>query len=261
MRAQWLLFAVFVLTACDKQNKPNTKENTSLMAKIEGSAFYRERIMLPPGASLVLTLEDITQRKIKPAVIAKKTLLLNNTPPYTFSLNYPKDKIQKGHQYVIKGEITYNKQRMLVSDLRINLLDSAETPIVLHLKKIPVKDTAKTLNAQVKNKLWQLIELNDQTVYKNQKAQTIPTIQFCQGNKIVGFTGCSQMTGKYLLNKRQIALRPSILIVEACSDVPVSEAAFLAALKNTASLKVSDNHLMLLSSGKKVIAVFAARAR
>lgn len=55
---------------------------------VEGQAVYRERIMPPPGAMLIVTLEDVSRADAPAIEIAKVQRLVTSGPPFGWRLGY-----------------------------------------------------------------------------------------------------------------------------------------------------------------------------
>jgi heat shock protein HslJ len=80
--AGWL----FLLIGCSEQTQQG--ETSGVKKTLVGEVFYRERILLPPGAKLHLTLEDVSKMDVPSTVIATASQVLAGAPPYEFSLDY-----------------------------------------------------------------------------------------------------------------------------------------------------------------------------
>jgi hypothetical protein len=55
------------------------------MGTIEGTVWYRERLLLPPGAELSITLEDIARMDVKSELIAETRFIPKGGPPWEFT--------------------------------------------------------------------------------------------------------------------------------------------------------------------------------
>jgi putative lipoprotein len=82
MVSGWL----FLLVGCSEQTQQ--REAPGVKKTLVGEVFYRERILLPPGAKLHLTLEDVSEMDVPSTVIATSSKVLAGAPPYEFSLDY-----------------------------------------------------------------------------------------------------------------------------------------------------------------------------
>jgi len=85
-------------------------------AAITGTASYRERMMLAPGGSLEVTLEDVSRADAPADVIARTEVPTTNAPPYSFTLSYDPARITSGHRYNVRARITVDGQLQFQSD-------------------------------------------------------------------------------------------------------------------------------------------------
>lgn len=60
----------------------------SATAFVEGEALYRERMLPPPGATLIVTLEDVSRADAKATEIASARRLVAGAPPYRWRIGY-----------------------------------------------------------------------------------------------------------------------------------------------------------------------------
>src|SRR5688500_4004578 len=66
-------------------------------ATLEGTASYRERMALPPGAVFEAQLEDVSRADAAAEVIGKTSLPSPGNPPIRFAIGYDPARIQDGH--------------------------------------------------------------------------------------------------------------------------------------------------------------------
>lgn len=92
---------------------------------LHGVVEYRERMALPQGAVLRLTMQRRTFRGLE--TIAEETYRYLGTPPIPFEFHYPVKSVSPRETYYLNAEITHAGRRMLVS----------EEPYVLRLDRVP----------------------------------------------------------------------------------------------------------------------------
>ena len=87
-----LLLALLVLplVACDSGRQSTESGRVRV---IEGQVFYRERMMLPPGAELEVQLQDISRADAMATVIASVHITPEGGPPYPFAIEYDPGRI------------------------------------------------------------------------------------------------------------------------------------------------------------------------
>ena len=93
--------------------------DTGDMKTIEGSVFYRERIMLPPNAEITVTLEDVSRMDVAADVIATTTFPAVGGPPWGFTLEYDSASIDSRHRYAVRAWVEMNGQLMFTNTMQI----------------------------------------------------------------------------------------------------------------------------------------------
>jgi len=87
--------------AVTEQQKPDN----SLMRVIGGEVWYRERIALPPGAKVIVTLEDQSRADAPATVITDYTHIVDGQGPYPFRLVYDPATIDQRMTYGLRARI------------------------------------------------------------------------------------------------------------------------------------------------------------
>jgi uncharacterized lipoprotein YbaY len=95
----WLIGALRM--ACDPQ----------AAATVSGMVTYPQRIALPPDATLVVTLEDVSRADAPSTMIAGKTIqTMGQQVPIPFSLTYDPAEIVEQNRYVVRAQIFYDDE-------------------------------------------------------------------------------------------------------------------------------------------------------
>lgn len=74
-------------------------------AQVTGSASYRERMALPEGAALRVTLLDISWVDAPERVIAEREVRPAGQPPIPFALDVPPGRIERERRYGLRAAI------------------------------------------------------------------------------------------------------------------------------------------------------------
>ena len=83
---------------------------------VSGTVAWREPIALPPGATLVLKLEEVSRPGAPPVLIAEQTMEgREREPPLTFELRYKGDAINPGREYYVSAEVSLLERPMFAS--------------------------------------------------------------------------------------------------------------------------------------------------
>jgi predicted amidohydrolase YtcJ len=83
---------------------------------VTGTVFYRQRIALPPNATLIVKLEDISRADAPSVVISEKKIdLKGQQVPISFTLTYDPQKIDPRFRYSVRAQIFVEDQLMWTS--------------------------------------------------------------------------------------------------------------------------------------------------
>jgi len=96
------------------------KPDNSLMRVISGEVWYRERIALPPGAEVIVTLEDQSRADAPAAVISDYTHIVAGQGPYSFRLVYDPAAIDKRMTYGLRARIEHDGELIFSSTEHID---------------------------------------------------------------------------------------------------------------------------------------------
>jgi putative lipoprotein len=131
--AAFLLAALF-LTGCAAGMNQVASTDVNV---IEGSVWYRERMLLPPEAEVRITLEDISRMDVKSELIAETRFTPKGGPPFSFTLSYDPAKINDKSRYALRARILVDKQLMFTStDHNPAFHDNADQPIEILVKRV-----------------------------------------------------------------------------------------------------------------------------
>jgi len=125
---------------------------------INGTAAYRERIMMPPGSSLRVQLIDNQLADTPSAVLSEMTFKDLSGPPYAFSLPYDPVMLRSGGQYGLHASLLGPDGKLwFVTDTRTTVDPAANAPVELQL--VRVAPSAPVAEAASKTSYWQCGEL------------------------------------------------------------------------------------------------------
>lgn len=103
-------------------------------ATLEGTATYRERMALPPGAVFEATLQDVPKGGALPKVLGRATLDPAGQPPFRFAIDYDPAAIRPGGHYVVNATVSVRGGLLFVTTApRRVLAAGASAPVQLML--------------------------------------------------------------------------------------------------------------------------------
>ena len=83
---------------------------------VMGTASYRERIALPPGAVFEAVLEDVSLTDA-PAVELGRTMIADpGNPPFAFEIDFDPAEVQEDHTYSVRAQVSVGRKLIFVSD-------------------------------------------------------------------------------------------------------------------------------------------------
>lgn len=85
-------------------------------AVVTGTVFYRERILLTPGAVLEVVLEDVSLADAPAEEIANYRKQDPGSPPFAFELPYDPAAIDERHTYGVRARISVDGRLRFISD-------------------------------------------------------------------------------------------------------------------------------------------------
>jgi putative lipoprotein len=272
-----LVSALILLNLSACSDPKEAKQEPTASASLSGEVFYRERKLLPPGAVLKVTLEDVSKMDVASTVIGESSQVLDGAPPYAFSLEYPSDVIDARMQYGLRATIHMQDQLIFTSTQHLDPFKTPAEPISIMLssvKKSPMAASASptphgastglavvSVNplAELNNTYWKLTELNGNPVVMGEKQKKEAYLQLVsEGAKVRGFSGCNNFNGIYVVKGNLLEFGRIAQTKMMCMGGMETEQAMMTVLSATAYYSISEERLTLLNTEKKPVAKFQA---
>ena len=109
---------------------------------VQGTAIYRERIALPPGAILEVRLEDVSLADAPAVEIGSVRLEDPGSPPFEFAMGYDPESIDPRHSYVVRATIRAQGRLLFTTDTAYPVLTrGAGSEVDLLLVRAPTRPT------------------------------------------------------------------------------------------------------------------------
>ena len=103
----------------------NQQPDNSLMRVISGEVWYRERIAIPPGAKVIVVLEDQSKADAPATVITDYTHIVDGQGPYPFRLVYDPSALDERMRYGLRARIEKDAKLLFSSTEHIDPFASA----------------------------------------------------------------------------------------------------------------------------------------
>jgi uncharacterized lipoprotein YbaY/heat shock protein HslJ/uncharacterized lipoprotein NlpE involved in copper resistance len=110
-------------------------------AKVTGTATYRERISLPPGAVFEAVLEDVSDADAPARELGRSTIEEPGTPPVAFEIAYDSAAVEPGRTYSVRAQVAVGRRLFFVSDT-LNPVLTNGAPREVAVRMIKVGETA-----------------------------------------------------------------------------------------------------------------------
>lgn len=250
-----LLALLTCLTAACTES-PSEKAD---MATLSVEVTYRERMALPPGATLRVTMEDVSRMDTAATVITEITRQDPGAPPYSVQLSYDPLQIDARHRYAVRATIRAGDQLMFTTTDHVDALPPGVSgPVRLTLRRTaaPTAEAA----APLAGTRWTLDALGAEVVATGENAPH-PTLEFgAEDGQASGFAGCNRFTGSYALGDRdELSFGRLASTRRACSSGMELEQRFLTALEAVRHRRIEGRSLQLLDQQGQVLARFTAQ--
>jgi uncharacterized lipoprotein YbaY len=106
--------------------------------QIHGSAYFVERVLMPPDAVLDVQLIDDRIANTPNAIIAEQTYGSLQGPPYDFRLTYDPSRMKSGMTYSLHAELrSGNGHLEFVTDPRIPVTPGDKDVVSVRMVRVP----------------------------------------------------------------------------------------------------------------------------
>lgn len=226
-----LLSLAIAMTACVSNNAANTSAlGKKEIIYISGSFGYRERIALLPGAKADVTLSDVSRADAPSIELARQDINLDGkSVPINYELSVSPQHLLDGMSYAVRAEIRGRNGALLWTTDQAHLIDVTEGSQTMEpfmLVKIPSRDTVKPRDALYGT--WNVHSVDEYPVVE----KNTPKIQFSDGGKVSGATGCNRFTGNYKIQGNILKFGPLAMTKRACVPNLNDQERFFTAILN-----------------------------
>jgi putative lipoprotein len=260
-----------MLMGCETADMTNTSKEVpsdpavgaDALGEVHVEVTYRERMLLPPTASLIVTLEDGAKMDVAAEKIAEVTLPTKQAPPYRVTLRYDSSKLQDRGRYGVRARIE-NDGRLMFTSTQFNPAFGADgshdspphDPVQVLVSRIAGR--GETRAPSITGTRWVLQKLRGEPAGSGAGGQAPHiTLQGAEP-RVSGFAGCNQISGGYTLDGDQLSFGQMAMTMRACPEGMDLERDFAKALEETQRYEVLDDVLRLRDEHGTVVAELRA---
>lgn len=259
----YLVVISLLLMVCTANAIPLPQQEAETMKTLSGSVFYRERMMLPPDAEIMIVLEDVAKMDVAAEMIAQTRFKPQGGPPWQFSLDYDPAKIHDRGRYALQARIEVDGRLMFINTSQIPAFTPDNTPIDILVSRVAsqpsVSSSAQTIpDASLTNTYWKLIEIHGRPAPLGAGQREVNLVLNSENNKAHGFSGCNRYFGGFFLNNDNLQLKQLASTRKACLEGMELENQFLKTLGDTATYAISGDTLTLYNAQKVPVLFFNA---
>lgn len=106
--------------------KPTRFTPDSDVSRLTGTVTYRQRIALPPGATLQIRVEDVSLADAPATVIAAKDIAVAGQVPLPFEIDVDPAKVTPRHTYALRATIVHEGRMLFTTDTRHTVLGAGD---------------------------------------------------------------------------------------------------------------------------------------
>jgi putative lipoprotein len=216
----------------------------SVEGAVKGTATYRERMALPPGAVLEATLEDVSRADAAAEVIGQTRAEEPGDPPIRFEIRYDPSRIDSSRRYAVRARIMVGGKPFFTTDQHYPVLTAGN---------------GNEVELLLRGRLWKLTHLGNAPVTVAPRQAEPHLIINSVTRSVGGSGGCNRFTGSYELNGDRLSLGPITATLMACAEGMETEKSFLEALGGVRGWRIAGQQLELLDAAGNVVARFEAR--
>lgn len=238
-------------------------EGEQSMKSIKGSVWYRERMLPPVGAEILISLVDVARMDVAADVIASKTVAATGGPPWDFVLEYDPAAIHSKGRYALKARLEADGRLFFITTSHIAAFDhDPEEGVEILLSRVSNKDSnAKARHkpdSTLVNTHWKLVEIAGNPVGSGAGGKELYMVLDSLKSRVKGFAGCNNFSGGFEQKENKITFGPLLATMMACIEGMEEEQQFLQALEKTQHFAIKGETLVVYDGEDQRVLRFTA---
>jgi putative lipoprotein len=214
---RWLAAAAVLAAAGCAGGAPATRgADAPREAAIEGTAAWRERMALPPGARFEAELQDVTRADAPAMVIARAVIAEAPNPPIRFTIPYDASRIDANHRYAVRAAVRAGGRLLFASDVPQPVLtQGAGQTVELLLRRA---EAAPAADAALFGTAWRILSIAGEPIAPT-PGRREPQLRLKNedGRSTWSATvGCNQMSGGLAAEGDRLSFKGGMATLMAC---------------------------------------------
>lgn len=203
-------------------------------ASLRGSVSYRERIALPPGATVTVRLIDVSLADAPSQTIAETTIRPRGQVPVPFVLRYDDRDIRGRRSYALSAEIRDRDRLLFTTTRRYSVLTGGRDDTDLVLERVGAGPGRPEPEAGIDGR-WLVQDIRGERVRGRRQA----TLEITREGRVSGNAGCNGIGGEVKISRNRIDFGRMISTQMACApDIMRQERQFIEALEGARSFRL-----------------------
>ncbi|WP_299885826.1 YbaY family lipoprotein [uncultured Ruegeria sp.] len=227
-----------------------TLASAAFAGTVEGSATYRERIALPPDATLFVELQDVSLVDAPAVTLAAQRYAFGGVPA-GFELTYDDTLIQDNHSYVVRASITQGQNLLFTTDTAYPVLTNGAANSADMILVQAQQD------AVLENTVWTAVLLDGAPIETDRR----PELSFVSGGAFSGSGGCNRFSGTAEISGNRIEFPENMAATLMACPPPLDEVErqFFKGLQRVTTYAAQGNALALLDANGEPVVEFSRK--
>jgi len=230
--------------------KNRTSNTVNQLANLSGNVMYKERIALPSGSKLEVTLLDTVSTDAQSAVIASSTIITNGeNVPLPFTLSYDTKRINESMSYSVRAQIFVGGtlKWTTLTDIPVLTRNNPTTTVEVPVVRVPGTSVIAPppTKSMISGTEWSWKEtkmMNGSYIRPQQSEQFV--IRFNVDKTFTSTTDCNDLIGSFVANREVISIGPIASTKRMCIAA-TQESEYTQQLGRATSFSIVGNELTI----------------
>lgn len=214
---------------------------------LTGEVFYRERMALPPGATLHVGL--VSMPNGNPVVGAAAAIPAGGKVPLQFSLAIRSDIVKSGGSFGLVAEIRQGGMPLFRNAVAVPVDLLAPAPVSILVTRVHVDPAPPEpqIDQALIDTTWTVTSIGGSPISGDKPL----TLNIAADLRADGHAGCNNYFTQATIDGKKLQFAPPAATLMACMpDLMAQESAFFAALIAVSSYELSKDSLRLLDAAE-----------